>query len=1248
MQRQAAPYAPPPPPLPPPAMRPLTAGGPPRPPPPPPPAAAAAAAAALHATVVSPPSTSTSLADETSPSRSRNYRYNEAPDLLQEPLRLPLTTFMPPSDPKRGPSLLARRQTHIPVLVISTESAQQLAWKNGLQLVDLFQGIVEEVQFGTMPPFRSIQKSMQLPELNVDFVDPHRLTPWTYSGAHGLLQEHAKLQDTDGNVAQELEMLEDRVEFLVQEPTQAEAQEELSQVTKDAYQLTSPLNIPWLIRYRYALDASTDALPHDLIQCPPLVLLVCSTEEVESPVQVLQELYNSPHILPDCFKNGLYDPSSMRHEVLVLHDHVEGPPNINDASLRTTLQKTFGPQSQVLRINNVPQDVAAALADEEEDDLWGGGGSRGTRLSVNDRALLRRYFQNILTSALLPALERRIANLNAIVSERKKGVRNLVKNFWRKPKEEREPRPGGGVLGGDSVTLASSQTLHSDMSDNMALVVQYRYDSIESQTRLLADTLFLIQDYESALATYRLIRDDFKSDKALVHYGSVQEMMALCMYHLDTYGRARDIFLCLETALLSYTRAAEEERRLMMSGKDASARPSTAPHATRLATRLCLILATAHDALTKGRELEVADLLASASSHESSLGAAVLLEQSSAFYFEAAMYRKYAFHMLMSGHMFRTANQDHHAFRCFCSALYIYRHGKWAELHNHLKSALAAQLYTMGRMAVAMILYAKLVEGAGKVSSKSQHKFLVHLLEICNEYPKKALAGADRMAVPPHIPSTREREALRQERMERMVQVIQYTPGASRVLELPYMNLPKILDSSVRIWTHAEEHFLPSTSNTTTETAAVAGQTLGKSLKGDDEVWENLELLATAEWNAVDSTVRGLDDTVTAALSKIKDPQHRRVVGQIDKEKQSKALIERSRRNGSIKPKPPVRARTEPIFCDFAMKNPLEVEITVTELQLVARMVDSNDTICTNQDAIHIAGESSNKAWTFASTEQQEFRVADFCRISEKNQKACTRADGHPFFVVTKQTANLTAGMEAVVSVGLTPLVEGDLEMLGVRYKLSDQIWVYHPFHLPGPLLNDTRSNRANRVRGESLVLKSKISIDMPCVTAELVKRNPSTTSDNGPLLEGQISTWTIRLRNVGSAPASQPVLKTNLPWINIPRQSADGGFSDEEREGRATSYCIGPSGTMMSLPLEASHLKEAGKIHPGETVDIPIQIRTSGSGRKHFYMLYRYALPNGETQKSSDTRWLRKMYEVPVSVYRCVGLLPILPQIVS
>lgn len=345
---------------------------------------------------------------------------------------------------------------------------------------------------------------------------------------------------------------------------------------------------------------------------------------------------------------------------------------------------------------------------------------------------------------------------------------------------------------------------------NPSMAILYRHDSVESQTPLLADTLFLIKDYDAALSTYRLIRDDFKSDKALLHYGSVQEMMALGIYHIVSYGRAKEIFSCFETAILSYTRAADEERRVIMAGKDPSARPPFAPHATRLATRLRLLLATASEVLTMGRELEVADLLASASSHESSLGAAVLLEQSSAFYYEATMYRKYAFHMLMSGHMFRTANQDHHAFRCFTSALYIYRHGKWDELHNHLKSASAAQLYSMGRMSVALMLYATLVEGSGKVSEKSQQKFLSHLLEICLDHPRKALVGADRMAVPPNIPTAREREAIRNDHLERIVDVIQHTPGATRVLELPYLHLPLILDDSVRIWTHAEIISLPS------------------------------------------------------------------------------------------------------------------------------------------------------------------------------------------------------------------------------------------------------------------------------------------------------------------------------------------------------------------------------------------------------------------------------------------------------
>lgn len=158
--------------------------------------------------------------------------------------------------------------------------------------------------------------------------------------------------------------------------------------------------------------------------------------------------------------------------------------------------------------------------------------------------------------------------------------------------------------------------------------------------------------------------------------------------------------------------------------------------------------------------------------------------------------------------------------------------------------------------------------------------------------------------------------------------------------------------------------------------------------------------------------------------------------------------------------------------------------------------------------------------------------------------------------------------------------------------------------------------------------------MEMPCITGELIKRGSddfnTIPTDGGPLLEGQVSSWTIRLRNVGNAPASSITLKTNLPWVNIV-STENELLTAEEQEAQATSRCLGPTGTLMSLPLTGETLKETGRMHPGEYVDIPIQIRTSGSGREGFYMLFRYELWSamGDVYRH---RWLRQMYEVPVS----------------
>ena len=127
-------------------------------------------------------------------------------------------------------------------------------------------------------------------------------------------------------------------------------------------------------------------------------------------------------------------------------------------------------------------------------------------------------------------------------------------------------------------------------------------------------------------------------------------------------------------------------------------------------------------------------------------------------------------------------------------------------------------------------------------------------------------------------------------------------------------------------------------------------------------------------------------------------------------------------------------------------------------------------------------------------------------------------------------------------------------------------------------------------------------------------------------MLEGQISMWTIRLRNVGNAPASGLFLKTNLPWIDIVDNeisSSEKCMTIEEKESRAISRCLGPSGTLMSIPVK-------GNIDPNQTFDIQVRVRTSGEKKQDFYMLYKYDIVTNLAEKDSKrrSRWLRKMYE--------------------
>ena len=204
----------------------------------------------------------------------------------------------------------------------------------------------------------------------------------------------------------------------------------------------------------------------------------------------------------------------------------------------------------------------------------------------------------------------------------------------------------------------------------------------------------------------------------------------------------------------------------------------------------------------------------------------------------------------------------------------------------------------------------------------------------------------------------------------------------------------------------------------------------------------------------------------------------------------------------------------------------------------------------------------------------------------------------------------------------------GELEIVGVRCKIFNEIWVYHKFKVLGSLLQNNIFNRSNRIRSVPYLLHSKIEQTMPNISVDVIKNGEH--GNNGVVLQGQVSEWILRVSNQGAAHATNLCLKLNVPWFNITSQ--DGTILPEDRE---TSHCFGPSGTMMRLPLHGNG-RSGGTLGPGETVDIPIEIRTSGGGRQDFYMLFRYELYEKTTSSkppptSPKCRWLRKMVSVAV-----------------
>jgi len=1175
--------------------------------------------------------------------------------------------------------LLTYSQRSIPILVISSPKAKLIAAKNNLSLSEMLNGLGNSMMkespsiLGKLAPIRSVNRMINL---KWDMICLRFLERFGYD----TLEEDFSIRDADVDIntdtdtdnnknadvgmeweqrlsyaseiweeEQDFELLEGEIESMFDRNAIQDSFPDSNGDGKDAnhrvpdkgFSLLSQCKTPWYARFRNGINQQTSHQRYSM-HCPPVVLYVATSSEGTGGLEALLEMDDAQtKHLPEEFRNGMFDFSSMKEQFLILHDEQDttiadadsGEASFDEAKVLQEMRNLFGPGSAaVVRVNsNNPLDEANS---QEEDAVWDEYLTpdtpksqleftrnvhkiRGALLSSRDKLSLRRFISHMTTTVVMPAIERKIYALNVEVTNNKKGVKNVFKSFWRKPKDV--TGLSSSVHGG----AISNQSNHQSRvgGDNEPNAVPYAYDSIESQTRLLADTLFLIRDYEGAMGMYRLVKDDYKHDQNLLHNASVHEMMALSMYLIDLstgYRNTREIVQCIDTAFSLYSNAAEEER-LQNSGS----RPLVAPIATRCVTRLSLLL-SATRILCQGRDMETADSLASASSNETPLGAAVLLEQSSGHYHRAGMYRKFAFHILMAGHMFRSAGQETHAVRCFASALSVYHGGDryWPELFNHLTSALAGQLYGMKRMQLSLQLYAELVgtTGGGRVSVRSQQKFIDHLVTICRSHSADALESSKRMKVA-HYGNISSN-------WDEAEEVMLATPRVTRILEIPNMNLPKVIDSSIIV----ENSFL-SSARKDLGTDLI---TFGKTADGLETVWQDLMCCTEAE-------IR-VGSKYTTEQSPIDFTN--RVLEEIEVEEKMLQTKSRLKKLSNKAEPPPIRAKLEPIAVSFDVSNPLSVMVPISSMQLVARLTHSQTLrVYTNIESLDIASDvdeedKKSKKWKFAGSEKL-FEVADFSRISpatDSNENIWSSGSANevdPHFLVSKGKMAMEPRSKTRISLELCPLAMGDLEIVGVRCKIFNEIWVYHNFNVKGPLLHNTAFNRMNRIRGPPQLLRTKVESNMPSISVDVIQKKDN---ENTPVvLQGQVSKWTLRVSNQGAAHATNLCLKTNVPWFNICRDS-------EVAEGDEVSYCIGPSGTMMRLPLghNRSSTDKVETLAPGQTLDIPIEIRTSGGGKQEFYMLFRYELfekssASKPLPQKAKTRWLRKM--VSVAVYPSLTL---------
>ena len=686
---------------------------------------------------------------------------------------------------------------------------------------------------------------------------------------------------------------------------------------------------PWLDAYHARFDRAMQFADHEAIDHPVgIVFAVMANVPGEDPAEAYRRLVQDPASFPPCLLDTqLADPDVPTHCVLV-HD-ASSPSAMTDADLETLRQKTqteIGASGGtfVLPVNGAREPVVGRA------DAWSacletrlaasargiepatvGFAARGAYLSDEDVERHRVFVAELVNLSLLPSMDRRAKALNAVIIANRKGLKNQLKSFWgRSTGQIAKPEGDGG----------------------------YARDCIESQMRRAADLSMALRDYEGAAGLYRLLAADYKADKAWRRLGAAQESLGHALAMTQTMRRwnaegpphreaRREAESALESAAGCHARAAAvgTEPGTSHTANTAQTGSSITPaDRARWATKAGLAHAAFLAACGAHRECASPLMRASAEDSQNHARAALCLEGAAHAYLraEVPMPRKAAIHMVLAGHRFNQAQLRAFAVRCYAWALTVYAHegaplgrlaaswsrlgsdGKalndgrdgvrtgdrgdtggstnagWSRAKEHLHFALGRQVAHAGEMTGAGRYFRELLTCAERQPAATQATYLKEYLFVC----QRAMETAE------GVPAGGEGDGKK------------IGDGKMTTKPNPPVPLVDVSDVHVRFNDQRVDLGFGGDATTTPGVSEPACATWPRS-----------------RWNALE------DDGLI--------PPKLRAVG-------GPTWLDKPREKGGVQRN--VCALGEPIGVDVRMRNPLKVEVSLTNARLVCELEESD------------------------------------------------------------------------------------------------------------------------------------------------------------------------------------------------------------------------------------------------------------------------------------------------------------------